>query len=84
MTIQLHEEYEGSKSYLLGPDLLLYVFGRRLPLSRISLRGVVALVGQHIVRLGAQGSMGPPPYTRARSDVHGIYRTVGTSLLARP
>ena len=85
MTIRLHEEHEGSKSDLLGPDLL-YQFGLflRQPLSRVSVRKVVALVGQSIGRVEAQGSVGPPPCTCARSDVHGMYRMVGSVLLAQP
>jgi len=40
MVTQLHEEYENSKSYLLGPHLLLRLFERfrRQPFPRITLR----------------------------------------------
>ena len=81
MTIQLHEEYENSKSYLLGPRLLLWliVLFRRQQLSRISsLRRVVELANQRMGQVGVSGSTVLPPHSCARFVEHGTSRTVGT------
>jgi len=55
---------------------------RRQPSSRISLRRVVGLAGQHMGREESLGSMALPPRSYARADGCGTPRTVGIALLA--
>ena len=79
MTIQLHEGYENGKSYLPGPPLLLLLNAlfRRLPLSRVSTRGVVTLAVQYMVQTAAPRLTDPPPHFCARSLEHGAYHKAG-------